>query len=276
MPQTPTASVRWSMSLCKAAMLSALFLAACGAAKSASAVNGARNALTDAALLVSTRPVIIRPSASLGTYVGLYLSGDDFQPANAARMGVMAQMQLHAKPTQDQINATFDLLQEFGTVLQVDIADLLNRSDNRLDTLNQYVEGLANITARSQRKADEVKAQVDTLKTEEQTKQKTVSQINSTLQKALQTKDYATAGEQQQLLGQAETDLAQTDTQLKQQNQILTAFLELLKVAAERSIAIDQNRAILIAGLKVVNVPGAQGLGVLEQQQNGYQSIFGQ
>lgn len=227
-------------------------------------VSGAHMAALDILVVQNAKPQVTRPSSPLGVFTGLYLSGDDFQPVNAARGGVLAQLKLAGKPTQEEIDNTYQLLQDFGSVLQVDIADLLNRSDNRADTLNQYVTGLTNITERSTRKAAELQTEIDSLTLDQRTKQQTVSTIDRAARKALSDKEYVTAGEQQQELSKAESALAEATTKVQQERKILSTFQNLLQAAARRKDAIEQNREILVAGLKVVNVPGAENLGIYE------------
>ncbi len=219
-----------------------------------------------------------RPTSSLGIFASLYLSGHGFTKATSAPAGVVAQVKYHAKPSEEDTNTAYSLLEEFGIVLQVDIPDVLNRSDNRAETLNSYFTGLQNITERSRRRATVIQASIESLQLERKTRQRTVTDLDRVIRAALKDQDYSTAGSKQAELAQAQSQLTDTESQLDQQQTLLDSFENLLDVADRRLEAIDKNREILIAGLKAVDVPGAEDLGVIQQeaQKRRRSSIFGQ
>ena len=249
-------------------------LAACGGKKETAAdadleVSGARLALTFGDVIHGARARTNRASAPMGLFLSLFLADNGIVSAQSAREGVMAQVQFHSKPTEEIQDATFALLEEFGTVLQVDAADLLNRSTNRNQTLNEYMEGLTNITERSRRKEAEFAQYIVRLGEEQKAQQKTASDIEKAIRSALKEQDYSTVGGRQEELNDAQTKLASTKTERSQQQNIQRAYQDMLKIADRRIQAIEENREVMIAGLKVVNVPGAESVGVLEELQRG-------
>jgi hypothetical protein len=249
-----------------------LALAGCGGSQTAVDndanldVQGARFALTFGDIVRGRRTVSNRASARLGVFTGMYLSGGGFLASNSARIGVLAQVKYHAKPGEEQLENTFQLLTEFGGVLGVDLADLLNRSTDRTDTLNAYVEGLENITERCTLRLAELRTQLTDLQLEQREARTAAATLDRNVRTALREEDYVTAGELQPDLAQAQAKVAEMDSRVRQHQQIIGAYDDLLEVSERRQLAIDQNREILIAGLKVVDVPGAEALGVLEQQ----------
>jgi septal ring factor EnvC (AmiA/AmiB activator) len=190
-------------------------------------------------------------------------------PVKAAMMGIDAQLKLHALPTDENIDDLYSLLEQFGAVLHVDINDLLNRSENRAQTLDTYAQGLANITERSTRRLEDVKQQLADLKTQQATQRKNVSTISKDVSAAVKAKDYATAQQRQKDLADAQAELTTTESRLKEMQNVQSIFVELLGIAKERIAALDRNREILIAGLKVVDVPGVDDLGVIEGKTRG-------
>lgn len=186
----------------------------------------------------------------------------------SALAGVAAQAAFHALPGDDQLDATFALLQEFGTVLQVDVPDLLNRSDNRPQTFNSYLAGLANITERSSRRAEEVEVALDTLQDTQRTQRRAVSDLERAIRNAITAKDYATAGELQSQLGAAQKMLTETESDIAQQEIVQNSLEDLLDIAAEQKLVLEENREVIIAGLRVINLPGADSLGILENAAN--------
>ncbi len=206
-----------------------------------------------------------RPSSLIGLYTSLFLADQGgFFPVHAAAAGVLAQVTFHGTPSPGTMDDTYSLLQEFGTVLQVDVNDILNRSDNRAQTLDEYLTGLHNITVRARQRSSDLSEYVQTLQAQDRAGRQAVSDLQTSVQKALQAKDYATLATLQQDMTTEQTKLAQIESNLKSQTVIQNAFKTLLQVSQQRTDAITQNREVLVAGLKVVNVPGIQDLGILE------------
>lgn len=215
----------------------------------------------------SPRPASRRPSAPLGLYATTFLASGGFYSAAGAINAVIAQTKLVGKPSQDVLDTTLALLQEFDTVMDVDVVDLLNRSDNRAQTLDAYLQGLKNITERARTRITEIKQYTGTLEKNRKDLRGQVSSIDRAARDALKKQDYVLAGEKQQELGKLQGDLAKTEADLKQQQQIRTSYEGLIELSDKRIKAIEQNREVIIAGLRVNNVPGADDLGILDTQQ---------
>lgn len=228
-------------------------------------VQGARFALTFGDITHGRRRTSNRPTAPMGVFVSVYLSGGGFTLAQGAVRAVIAQAMFHATPSEEQLENTFQLLQEYGAVLQVDAQDLLNRSDDRPSTLNEYLTALKNITERSRRRMEELEQIVDSLEETERTQRGETAQFDRAIRESLRAQDYVAAGERQPLLAEAQAKLAETQSTLEQQQDIIHAFEELLEVADRRIVLIEENREVIIAGLRVVDLPGAESIGILEQ-----------
>ncbi len=261
----------YSRQLAATVMLLSLFVASCGGGKKETVadtvdVRGAKHAILNGGI-DHRRPVYVRPSAALGIYAGVFMSGGGFFAISGAVQAALAHMKLVGKPSQDSIDTTYALLQEFGSILQVDIADLLNRSPERSRTLDEYITGLRNITARSRQRVLDIDQYVASLQKTRSDLRTQISTIDRDARKALTAKDYMTAGDRQQESAAKETELAKTEAELKQQQSLRKSYGDLLTVADKRVKAIEENREILIAGLKVINVPGAENLGILEGKQ---------
>ena len=207
--------------------------------------------------------ILNRPSASLGLFVALYLAEGAFVPSASAREGVDVQMKILKGGEHIDVNDAYALLQEFGSVLQVDIGDLLNRSPNRQETLDQYVTGLKNITERAEKRADAITQSLALKRDALKQQQADVAKLDRIQRDALKKKDYTLAAENQPKLEDAQKKLRTLEDDQKQAQNLLAIFKELLAAAAKRLSAIEQNREILIAGLRVIQVPGIEDLGIL-------------
>jgi hypothetical protein len=232
--------------------------------------SNATNALSMTVNIASFVEPFLRPSANLGLFTALYVSQSGFFPVIAALKGIAAEMQMHTSKDLGSDSETYALLQEFGGILRTDVPDLLNRSSDRPRTLNEYLAGLENITTRSQRKLDELTASITELTDDQKAKKARVSEIQSTIQKALRDKDYAGAAAEQQGLGEAQSALSQADSKLSVTKNVAKTYKDLLLISDRRKKAIEANREVIIAGLTVVQLPGIEDLDILEKGNSSF------
>jgi hypothetical protein len=259
--------------LCMLLIASALIVGGCSGG-SGDEETGSGSTLTGSAVdalnytfFVSGTALVPRPSAPIGIWSTMFLSGQGFIASASAVQGVMAESIFHAKPSEDQLNNMYALLEEFATVLSIDIPDLLNRSDDRANTLNEYREGLGNITLRSEQKAKETEQLIDNLQDERSAQSRVAGDVERSQRDAIEQQDFVTAGELQKQLAEEQAKLTKIESDLDLQESLSNTFEDLLEIAHERIDAIDSNREVLIAGLKVIEVPGVEDLGVLDTGQ---------
>lgn len=240
------------------------------------AVTGAKEAVVSILPLENGIPSVIRSGPLLSIYVNLLLAEGLTPPVRAALDGVEAQLKLHGLPTAENIDDLYALLEEFGAILHVDMADLMNRSPDRAKTLDEYGIGLANITERSARRADDIKEQIGNLKKQQAGQKRAVTALNKEIANAVKAQDFSTAKAKQRELSDAQGELTETELTLKEMTFLQKTFGTLIEIAEKRGAALEQNREVLIAGLRVVDVPGVEDLGVLEgKARRGKFSPFG-
>jgi hypothetical protein len=204
-----------------------------------------------------------RPGAPLGLFTSYYLGGGGISPSNAALSGVAAQVKLNAEYNPMKSDDTFALLQEFGDILQISIPDLLNRSSDRPTTLTEYTNALSNITARSTTMAKDLTTHLTELRTTESTQKSLANDTQKKIDAATKSGDFATAGSLQQTLIDAQSGVTQAQVEERETQNTLQTYQKLIIVANQRLNAINTNREILISGLKVVDMPGIEGLGIV-------------
>jgi hypothetical protein len=204
----------------------------------------------------------LRPSAPLGIYVSAYLAQGVFIPVHSAVSGIEAARKLLSGQgaTADE---TFSLLQALGNILQIDVPDVLNRSTDRRKALDDYLQSIHNVFVLSERKIAELETSVGTLEEEERSKRKAAQEIQRDIEKAMENEDYTAVGSRQRELADAESALAAITSKREQTSDVHQRFEELLDIAKKRIIAIESNRVIIIAGLKVVELPGIEDLNIL-------------
>lgn len=206
-----------------------------------------------------------RSAALLGIFVSEYLS---IVPAaiaaESALMGVGAQIQIVMSQNTIQ-DPDFELLQAFADALQVDVADLLNRSVDRQVALDTYREALNNVAARSNDRFKELSSVLEELKVELRTLSNERSDAERSLREALREKDYSSAGEKQKAVNDAQAAYAEVDLKRNQIDDLVNTMEELLQLYGVKIVAIDANREVLISGAKVVDVPGIEDLEIIER-----------
>lgn len=261
-----------SRTLSAASLLFLLILTGCNRGKSDETalpdLTLPRQSVIFTVLLEKTQQLLSRPAASLGVYVTRYLSSDSSILSQSADKGITALMALTAERSPLEDDDTFALLEEYGALLQVNIPDMLNRSADRPTTLNHYTSDLANITIRAQEKFKELAARSELLRTRQREAATRVNQVERTISTAIREHDYITAGEEQRSLVEARTELTTVETEQKQLRDIQKTYEDLMVIAQRRLTAIAQNREVLIAGLKVVEVPGVEDLNILLQNRS--------
>jgi hypothetical protein len=216
----------------------------------------------------SAAGAVPRPSAPLGLFVSAYLAQGVFLPVRSAAEGIEVQRRILAGQSGAATDESFTLLQELGNVLQVDVSDMLNRSPDRRKALDEYLQALRNVYALSERKRDELSVTLEALQEKEREQRKLVSTIERDIRHALSSKDFTTAGGRQKELSDAQGALAETAVNQDQTADIGRSFKDLITIAGERLVAIEANRAILIAGLRVVELPGIEDLNILRDRKS--------
>ena len=208
-----------------------------------------------------------RASALLGLYVADYLGESPAIPFTSAVRGIDALQKLSPTEGNNQ-NGTFELLQSFGNVLKVNIQDEMNRSQDRPGTLNAYMETLADITERSKTETDSLVQRQKDLDAKVTEERRTADGLRAKVSADSRAGDYAQAGDDQKALAESQGRLAALQSTAQQTKDLVRIFQNLLTISDKRRQAIEQNREIIISGLKVVDVPGIEDLGILQQTGN--------
>lgn len=202
----------------------------------------------------------------MGIFMGIYLAQGLFFPTEAATRALSEMVRIVHDQEQPLSDASFTLLQTLGDMLAVDIVDLLNRSPNRVETLDRYSESLINSITATKRKLDELKAALEVLATQKKDQRTLVRDLERTQKEAITAKDFATASEKEQELLKARTTLSDTELNETQTKDMQSRLKKLLDIAEKRMAAINKNREILLSGLTVSgDLPGLTDLGIMEK-----------
>lgn len=265
-----------------AILVPSLLLASCGSKigdKDTISTSGAKSAIAIMHLLSQKMQKYTRPSAPIGIYTGIYISQGIIFPVHTAYDGFITMSKILAGQQQTDTDENFAVLREIGDILQVSIIDLLNRSTNRIEALDNYTQSLRNVGILTERKIAEITANKDRLTILRKEQQSTARDLNRSLSTAMRDQDYGQASELQEQLSKANAMLAETETQEDQAKDMINRMEDLYDITGDRLQAIESNREILIAGLRVINVPGIADFNILEKgkswKKRGSEDIFG-
>lgn len=206
-----------------------------------------------------------RKSSLLGVFVSEYVStSPNAQVTQSGVKGITVQTGL-ATAGMTVTDPDFDLLQAFGDALQVNVPDLLNRSNDRAAALDAYSTALTNVATRGNQRYNELSSTLEQLKTQLSVQGRERSTAESDLNKAIKKKDFTAAGEQQKLVLEKQQAYAETDLKKQQIENVVSTLKQLLSLYSQKIVVIQQNREVLIAGNKVVNVPGIEEFKLIEK-----------
>ncbi|MDD5623120.1 MAG: hypothetical protein PHI23_00200 [Candidatus Peribacteraceae bacterium] len=261
---------RWALLL-----LCTLVLGSCGKSASpsetAEPTSAAKTAAVGTALFGMEKTRQSLPSAPLGIFSTVFLSQGLFLPTRSALEGIESLLSGLSEETMPNTEDAYALLESLGSIVSINLIDTLNRSSDRAETLNRYVEALGNATTQAEEQVTALTELKTTLKEERDAQRTTVRNLQRTISKALADKDYSLAGSTQKELSEAESTLAETETKEKQNNDLLSRLKDLVGTAKERQKAIEENREILLSGLKITDVPGLEDLGIFGSKASGTQ-----
>lgn len=230
-------------------------------------VSGGRSALQTIDLVINHTPPpdAVRSAALLGLFVSQYVATSAAaQGVGGALLGVGVQS--HIMENQGSVtDPDFELMQAFADALQVDVADLLNRSPDRQKALDTYSTALTNVATKANDRYKQVISATNEVKTLNRTQQSAKNAADRDLTKALNDKDFTNASEKQKKLLETQQAFAESDLKLRELTELSNTLDKLLTLYGQKILAIEQNREILISGLKVVDVPGIEDLKIIQR-----------
>lgn len=251
-------------------LVACIVLAKCSAPKEPLNLQGTKNVLPSAVSLSEAqidtgRSPLSRPAALLGLHITQFLSRQGMMIAQSAVDGVLIHLKRFPKTTQDDQSLT--AIETLGTLLRRNIADMLNQSTDRRKTLNTYMDRLQKAILKATIQSVRTKEEVDRYTDEYRLHKSRTRDLSGGLKRALRDLDYALASQKQQELGEARALLAGTQAQMEKAEGILEIYEELIPLAQERLTAIGQNREVIVAGLRVIEVPGIEDLGIFDRMR---------
>lgn len=229
-------------------------------------VRGALNALLPADQLTATQAFTVNPrnSALLGVHVARYVTQTMLTPVQGALNGIRAQTAI-AAPETTIADPDFALLEAFAVALDVNVTDILNRSINRQEALDRYIDALRNVATRAEDRYRILSPAVENVKDGVTAQQRVVTDLQRQIKEATEQKNFQVAGELQKKLDEAQITLTEVQTNYDKTTRLVKTLDSLLTLFGQRMIALQQNREALILGVTVVETEGVKALMIIEQ-----------
>jgi len=245
-----------------------LVLTACGqqkvsAPETAPSVSGGKSAVVVLSTL-ATNPSSPHPSGTMGIFSSLYLAQGVFLPTHSAVEGVNVLLTILRQQEKPLTDETLLLLEQLSSAMDVNILDALNRSNDRVETLDRYIEALTNLSDNATKKLQELKVYRDNIQDQHKVQRDTVRLLERAIKDATNAKDYATASEKQSVLMKEQNILSGLELKDKQTRDAIDQYQKLTESAGKRLKALGIHREILLSGLTITDTQGLEDLGIMK------------
>ncbi|MBI1934272.1 hypothetical protein HYS30_01270 [Candidatus Peregrinibacteria bacterium] len=233
--------------------------------KGEQALRNARDAIVYIIVVARARaslPRTSQPGASLGIHLSTYISKSD-PPVHGALESTRILGPLVR--TSDATEAPFITIQTLGNLVQMNIVEAMNKNPERGDVLNRYIILLRSTLQNAQRDQGNLRDRRQQLIKEERERQSVIRALQKETDTAERAGDFSTMVSRQRPLSDAKGEQGKTEASIDELDNTLEILSDLTRIAEERLNAIEENREALMAGIRIVEIPGIEKLGILEK-----------
>lgn len=218
--------------------------------------------------LAATAPAT-RPGAPLGVHVGMYLSTVEI-PVRGALNGIAGIAPLARSSA--SVAAPFATIETLGALIQTNVIAMMNDAPDRVGALNSHVALLRQALQDAQRDKGDIEEKLHQLREQERDQRNAVRTLQKEIDAAEKAGDFTSVGSRQRTLSSAKGEHGQTEASLEELDATTKIIDDLAHLADERLRAIEQNREALMSGIRVVEIPGIEALGILEKRAKSRRS----
>ncbi len=168
--------------------------------------------------------------------------------------------------------ADIELLERFIALLRIDVREMLNREANREAAYDRYVTSLQSHASKAESRLRSLQNREEELQDDEQRLKRNVRELENDLETAIQAGEgRSTSALMTDVLNQ-QTRLAQVSTELAVVALLVNSYEDVIDPLNERLSAVTANEDALIKGVQVVDIPGVEGLGII-QVEDGIRNL---
>lgn len=228
----------------------------------------ARNAtvyVTVVTRALAALPRTARQSAPLGIHLGTYLSkGETIVHSALESISLLSPL----TRTSDTSETPFATIQTLGNLLQTNIVDAMNKNAERGEVLNRYITLLQSALQNAQRDKEKLEDSRQKLSEKERDQRSALRTLQKEIDAAEKAGDFQAMGSRQRTLSETRGEQGKTEALVEEQEDTLDILNDLMHLAEERLHAIEENREALMTGIRVVEIPGIERLGILEKRES--------
>ena len=168
--------------------------------------------------------------------------------------------------------ADIELLERFVALLKIDVRDMLNREADRQAAYERYLTSLQSHATKAESRFRTLQNREEELQDDEQRLKRNIRELQNDLEDAIAAGEgRSTTSLMTDVLNQ-QTRLAQVSTELAVVELLVNAYEDIIDPLNERLNAVTANEDALIKGVQVVDIPGVEGLGII-QMEDGIRSL---
>lgn len=228
----------------------------------------ARNAtvyVTIVTRALTALPRTARQSAPLGIHLGTYFNKGEIL-VHGARESISLLSPLVR--TSDTSETPFMTIQTIGNLLQTNIVDAMNKNTERGEVLNHYIILLRSALQIAQKDKENLEDSRRKLVEKERDQRSALRTLQKEIDAAEKAGDFQVMGSRQRTLSETKGEQGKTEALVEEQEDTLDILDDLMHLAEERLHAIEENREALMTGIRVVEIPGIEKLGILEKRES--------
>lgn len=179
----------------------------------------------------------------------------------------------------DRFNTTDDaaLLQRLVTLLTVNVAEMLNRAQDREETLEVYITDATELATFAEERLRVLKDERERLGQERSRQEAATRELQRDIKESLKKGDSLRVGAHTRELIDRQNVAAQAGAQYSIAKELVEAYEDHVVTLTNRLRAVIANREVLVSGVRVVEIPGVEDLGILEkgERRRGGGARFG-
>lgn len=167
------------------------------------------------------------------------------------------------EPGAEEVIHDAALLERFIELLRQDVRELLNASPDRTETLDEYIEALSSHLQRGEVRLRALRDREENLRDDENRLERVRDELRENLDGAIRGGEGRNVAALMEDITERHEAFAEVQTELIVVQRFLEALDRVLPTLQERLRAIQANREALIKGVRVIDIPGVEDLGII-------------
>lgn len=166
-----------------------------------------------------------------------------------------------------KISSDTQLIDDILSLLKTNIQELLNRSTNRVNSLDSYLASMELHLQEAKIRQRALESDEEDLSDDQRRIRRIVRDLQNELDEAISLGEGRSATILTEELVERQTALGKTETDLIVTERLLKSFEEIIRPLENRLNAAKLNREALVKGVRVFDTRGVEDLGIIEVEE---------